>query len=124
MELLHVINRKWTILTIVAIGNHSGVRFNQLKGELNGISSKTLSETMRELEKSGVTKSQITITDSLITEYFLTENGKELREAMLPAVKWIYEKSGKCRSRAVCMALGVNKGDNNCQRDPDSRPDE
>ncbi len=106
MELLCVLNRKWTILVITAIGNHEGVRFNELKRELNGISPKTLSETIKELENIGVVESTRIMGPPLRIQYYLTKEGSSLRDSILPALKWLSDRSASCNSIAVRRAIG------------------
>lgn len=108
MRLLCIINRKWTILTIVAIGNHEGVRFNDLKRELDGVSPKTLSETIRELDNIGVVTTVRSPGPPLRIQYFLTNDGHELHRSVLPALRWVFDKSPACSSTAVLEALERN----------------
>lgn len=117
MKLLCIINRKWTVLVIVAIGNFEGVRFNDLKRELHCISSKTLSETIRELDNIGVVTTVRSPGPPLRIKYYLTEEGKELRKAVLPALEWIYEKVPACNIMAVKNAFTPPNDDSNslCQ---------
>lgn len=87
--LLKIINKKWTILTVVAVGSMKRVRFNDLRRELLGISPKTLIQTLRDLESIGVVKSEQFLEIPPKVEYFLTERGEEFRKSLMPIVRWI-----------------------------------
>lgn len=105
MGLLSVFSRKWTLLVITATGNFEGVRFNELRRELGGISPKTLSNTIKELVKAGILETVKYPGPPLMIRYFLSEEGIALRASILPIIKWLCEKSSHCDSLAVRHAL-------------------
>lgn len=105
--LLKTINKKWTILTVIAIGNCRRVRFNELRRELSGISPKTLIETLRELEKLGAVTSEQFVDLPPKVEYFLTEDGDQLRKALIPLVRWMASRCEPMNSRVVGNALQI-----------------
>lgn len=107
MDLLSVFSRKWALLVITAAGNFDGVRFNELRKELGGISPKTLSNTIKELVKIGIVEVVKYPGPPLIIRYFLTPEGLALRESILPLMKWLCEKSSQCDSLAVKHALDI-----------------
>lgn len=51
---IDVIGKKWALLIVNAIGNNGKLRFNGLMEELGGISPKTLSDTLKELQAEGL----------------------------------------------------------------------
>lgn len=108
MELIGMINKKWTIVTIVTMGNYDGVRFNHLRRDIDGASSKTLSKTLCDLCKLGIAKTEKTLGPPTIYEYHLTEKGKKLREMLIPAVGWVLDNSNYCDSKGVLLALSHN----------------
>lgn len=85
---LDIISRKWALLTIAAIGNHGSVRYNGLLKELEGISPKTLADTLKALQGAGLIKRRSFNEIPPRVEYSLTEDGVKLREAVLPLLKW------------------------------------
>lgn len=105
MNLLWIINRKWTILVIVAIGNFNGIRFNALMKELENISPKTLSSTIRELESIGVVESVEQAGPPMRRMYHLTDDGRALLTSIMPALKWIYGRSQSGKPLAIKHAL-------------------
>jgi DNA-binding HxlR family transcriptional regulator len=53
---IDIVSKKWTLLIINSLGNHDKLRFNQLMKELDGVSPKTLSDTLKVLEKENLIK--------------------------------------------------------------------
>ncbi|MCJ7762462.1 helix-turn-helix transcriptional regulator, partial [Candidatus Bathyarchaeota archaeon] len=47
---IDVISKKWTLFVVNALGNRGTLRFNDLMKELSGISPKTLSDTLKDLQ--------------------------------------------------------------------------
>lgn len=62
-------------------------RFNELQ-RLTSLSSKTLSNTLKELENLGIVKRNMVNTRPLIITYELTEKGKELKRVFEELRKW------------------------------------
>ncbi|WP_284177225.1 helix-turn-helix domain-containing protein [Rhabdaerophilum sp. SD176] len=69
-------------------------RFSELRADLDGISSKVLTQRLRELEESGVASRTVLPTSPPSVEYALTELGHEL----LPAIRSIVEIGHKLKS--------------------------
>ena len=69
-------------------------RFSELRADLPGISSKVLTQRLRELEQSGVASRQVLPTSPPSVEYSLTDLGHEL----LPAIRSIVEIGQKLKS--------------------------
>ena len=77
-DVLMVRPGKWT-LTIVTLLRHERLRFNELKRE-SGISQKTLTLTLRELERDGFVSRTMFATIPPRVDYELTALGRELLE--------------------------------------------
>lgn len=110
--LLRTINKKWTILAVVAVGNFGRVRFNQLRRELIGISPKTLIETLRDLERIGVVNSEKFLEIPPKVEYFLTPEGLDLRSSLMPLVTWMDGHAEGGRPQAMRNALSAKQEEN------------
>lgn len=78
---------------IGTIGNQKKIRFSELKKELVGISSKTLADRLKEQKKAGLIKREFFAEIPPRVEYSLTQDGIEVRNAMLPLMEWVYKKS-------------------------------
>ncbi len=86
--IIDVISKKWALLIINAIGNYGSIRFNGLMEELNGISPKTLADTLKQLQDEKLLKRESYAEIPPRVEYSLTEDGLGLREAVVPILKW------------------------------------
>lgn len=84
---IKIIGSKWTILILheLCAGTQ---RFGELQRSLVGISPKTLSQRLKELEKAGIVKKTVYPVVPLRVDYALTEKGKSLREIINKMVEW------------------------------------
>jgi DNA-binding HxlR family transcriptional regulator len=98
---IDVIGKKWALLTINAIGNRGKLRFNKLMEELHGISPKTLSDTLKGLHQEELIARESFAEIPPRVEYSLTKNGKELREAIVPLLKWAAKRTSACKTKCV-----------------------
>jgi DNA-binding HxlR family transcriptional regulator len=99
---LDTISKKWTLLIINALGNHETLRYTQLMSELEGISPKSLADTLAELCKQGLVQREAIAEIPPRVQYHLTKDGKQLRKAIRPLLQWALTKtnaSGKCSPR-------------------------
>jgi DNA-binding HxlR family transcriptional regulator len=78
-ETLEISAGKWTILVVRRLGNGKQ-RFNELRRQLSGISQKTLTTTLRGLERDGFVERTFFPTIPPRVEYELTGPGLELLE--------------------------------------------
>lgn len=78
-DMLVVRPGKWT-LTIVTLLRRQTLRFNELKRHAGGISQKTLTLTLRELERDGFVTRTMFATIPPRVDYELTALGRELLE--------------------------------------------
>jgi DNA-binding HxlR family transcriptional regulator len=84
---LEVLDGKWTFLIIRDL--FEGVkRFGELKKSLNGISPKTLSARLKELEAKGVVKRTAFPTVPPTVQYELTDKGKSLKPIIIAMKMW------------------------------------
>jgi DNA-binding HxlR family transcriptional regulator len=67
---------------------HDKKRFGELKQAVSGISSKSLTETLRHLEKNGVLTRTAYATVPTTVEYSLTEKGHALHGIIHEMKKW------------------------------------
>src|SRR4030042_2597285 len=54
--IIDVVSKKWTLQIIAVIGNYGKLRYSGILGELKGISPKSLSDRLKELEGYGLIK--------------------------------------------------------------------
>ena len=80
-------------MIIGTISNFDRLRFNELLNNINNISPKTLSDRLKELNKAGLIKREVFPEIPPKVEYSLTQDGVEVRDAMIPLMEWAYKKS-------------------------------
>ncbi|SMQ85815.1 transcriptional regulator, HxlR family [Devosia lucknowensis] len=76
-ELLVIRPSKWTLVVIVQLRSGT-MRFNELRRNMGGVPQKSLSQTLRELERDGYITRTAYATIPPRVEYDLTELGREL----------------------------------------------
>ncbi len=84
---LKVIGSKWTMLLLHNLFEGKN-RFGELQRALPGISPKTLSQRLQELEREGIIDKQVFAEVPLHVEYSLTEKGKSLSGVFKSLEKW------------------------------------
>lgn len=89
--IIEIVGKKWTLCIITTIKNETKIRFNEIQKTLEGISPKTLSETLRELEARGIVKREIFAEIPPRVEYSLTLEGQKLFRAIAPLMTWSAE---------------------------------
>ncbi len=84
---LKIVGSKWTMLLIHNIfeGNN---RFGELQRALPGISPKTLTQRLRDLERDEIITKKVYAEVPLHIEYSLTEKGKSLRGVFRSLENW------------------------------------
>lgn len=101
---IDTIGKKWGLLIINEIGNHGKLRYNELMAELNGISPSTLASMLKDLEKEVLIEKEVFREIPPRVEYSLSTRGKELREAIIPLIKWATKK-GNFTIHCSCSML-------------------
>ena len=86
-DALDIVSKKWAILIIELLGKHEKLRYNEIKKKLNGISPKSLSDQLKNLENSNLIKRKIFQEVPIRVEYRLTNQGKGLRNSIKPLIK-------------------------------------
>lgn len=85
---LDVIGTKWTFLIIRDLLIEGTMRFSDLLKSMNGISPKTLSLRLKELEDHGILKRKVFPEVPPRVEYTLTEKGKRLESIFIELKKF------------------------------------
>jgi DNA-binding HxlR family transcriptional regulator len=90
--IIDVVSKKWAICLIDHLGRQPSSRYNEIKNHIGTISPKTLSDTLKTLEKEGlVTRTVIPETPPRV-EYALTLKGRDLQTALQPLLLWIHKQ--------------------------------
>ncbi|MGH9974823.1 MAG: winged helix-turn-helix transcriptional regulator, partial [Nitrososphaeraceae archaeon] len=99
---IDIISKKWALLIINEIGNHKRIRYNDLMKELHTISPKTLADMLKELTKSNLVKREPFNEIPPRVDYTLTKDGENLREAIIPILKWAISRKGTVVANCSC----------------------
>ena len=98
-ECLALIGGAWTP-NVVWYLREGPRRFNELRGDIAGISAKVLSARLRKLAAEGVVERRVLPTSPPTVEYELTDLGHEL----LPAVDAIVSVGHRLKQRKLALA--------------------
>lgn len=90
---IDIVSKKWALLIVAVLGNRPSMRYRNISQELVGISPKTLSDTLKSLDTSGIVQRTPFSEIPPRVEYSLTEDGRKLRNSVLPLLKWAVERS-------------------------------
>jgi len=82
------LSKKWTISIITTIGNFKRLRFNDILKRIEGVSAKTLTERLKELETKNLLKRTFYKEIPPKVEYELTLKGEKLMKAIVPLIEW------------------------------------
>ena len=85
-----VLNRiadKWTVLVVILLESDVK-RFSQLRREIEGISQKMLTQTLRGLERDGLVTRKVYATVPPHVEYALTPLGHTLKDLLYAIKTW------------------------------------
>jgi DNA-binding HxlR family transcriptional regulator len=93
-ETLGLLAKKWAVLIVSVLGNRDHARFSELARDLMGISPRTLTDRLRDLEGAGILEREVIPLQPVEVRYGLTPRGLALRKALLPLVAWSAEDSG------------------------------
>ena len=81
-KLLNQISGRWTMYILWILDTKGALRFGELKREVDGISTKVLSERLRMLEAIGIVDRDYKQTIPPQVTYKLNERGKELSKPL------------------------------------------
>lgn len=86
-NVLNHISDKWVVLILARLCNEP-VRFNALLREIQGISQKVLSQTLKRLERDGLVNRTAFLTVPVTVEYRVTPLGATLAGALCGVIDW------------------------------------
>lgn len=83
-----VVKRKWSPLIVLRLLRDEPQGFTALKQDIDGISSKVLSNNLSALEKMDIVEREIIREEPLRVHYSLTDQGKELEPLIAEMLRW------------------------------------
>jgi DNA-binding HxlR family transcriptional regulator len=82
-----LLSRKWSLVIVYYLLRGSKT-FSELERSIDGISSKTLAETLEELAKLGVVERLVDPGPPVRVRYRLTDMGRDLDKVILNMAEW------------------------------------
>jgi DNA-binding HxlR family transcriptional regulator len=82
-EILEVVVKRWTIPILWELEVHRGLHFNELQRNVTGISSRTLSDRLKELEGQSIVRRSMEDTHPPKVFYELSDKGQGIVELSL-----------------------------------------
>lgn len=83
-----LIGRKWHPVIVHRLLEEQPLGFNALQTEVDGISSKVLSDTLDDLEEKGIVDREIVSEKPVRVEYTLTPFGESLDKVIYAMAEW------------------------------------
>lgn len=80
---------KWSLLVLFALSTGTK-RFSELRSEVQGISQKMLTQTLRTMERDGWVSRHVYATIPPKVEYTLTPLGESLEDSIAVVRRWAY----------------------------------
>lgn len=87
--ILDQIADKWSMLVLAVLNEPR--RFNAIKRQLDGITQRVLTQTLRKLERNGMVKRTVIVGRVLGVEYALTPLGRSLQQPFAQLYEWTVE---------------------------------
>jgi DNA-binding HxlR family transcriptional regulator len=87
-EILARVGDKWSVYVIHVLGDARTLRFNELRSQVDGISQRMLTVTLRGLERDGLVARKVHPEVPPRVEYTLTPLGATLRQLVRGLVEW------------------------------------
>ena len=92
LEVMELVGNKWTLLLTYHLGERA-LRFSDLKRLAHPISSKMLTQTLRQFERFGMIRRSVLTTTPPSVEYELTELGRTFFSAASVICAWTRDNS-------------------------------
>ena len=89
-EVLKLFGDQWTALVFYALEGGT-LRYSELRAQIEGVSQKMLTQTLRELERSGLVERVVYPVIPPSVEYSLTPLGRTLQEPIGAVRQWAVE---------------------------------
>ena len=83
-----VIGKKWHPVVVHRLIQSGPMGFNELKDDVDGISSKVLSDSLEDLEEKGLVNREIVSEKPVRVEYSLTDRGASLESLIEEMHEW------------------------------------
>ena len=89
-SILDQVASKWAVIILTLLCDKPS-RFNVIRRNLDGITQKALTESLRRLERSGLVVRRVLTASPVAVEYSLTPLGQSLKEPFSALYRWSVE---------------------------------
>lgn len=89
VDAMDVLFQKWNFEILYLVAVLQRVRFNELQGQLEGISSRSLSQKLKELEDFGLLRRVVHAERPVRIEYVITDFGRTVADLTIPFVLYL-----------------------------------
>ncbi len=119
-QILDRVADKWSLLTIALLDRHS-FRFTELRREIDGISQRMLTRTLRHLERDGLVRRTVHATVPPRVDYELTPLGATLHETIRALVTWTERHQNEIAAARAAYDTREAAERRTAQRDAEAR---
>ena len=86
-KLFEQISDKWSMM-ILTVLDGGPLRFNEIRRQLEGITQKAQTQTLRRLERNGLVERKVIASSPVAVQYEITPLGRELQGPFKALYKW------------------------------------
>ncbi|NMP27525.1 helix-turn-helix transcriptional regulator [Rahnella sp. SAP-1] len=105
--LLDQIADKWSVLILGALCEKP-LRFNVIKRQLEGITQKALTQSLRRLQRNGIVERRVIATSPVAVEYEITPLGRTLKEPFQALYNWTMTYLPEVERARLAFDLEIN----------------
>ncbi|WP_428925112.1 winged helix-turn-helix transcriptional regulator [Marinibacterium sp. SX1] len=104
-NLLQTVGSKWSVIVVLHLsrGPH---RFSDLRRSVGGVTQKSLTACLRELERNGLVARKVTPSIPPRVDYALTDLGETLMDPLLALTTWAVSNEGAVAAAQARFAAG------------------
>ncbi|MFJ8827454.1 winged helix-turn-helix transcriptional regulator [Streptomyces sp. NPDC102467] len=95
--ILDQIADKWSMMVMAVLAEPR--RFNEIKRRLEGVTQRSLTQTLRRLERNGMVERHVLPTSPVGVEYSMTPLGESLREPFAHLYDWTVANASEIQAR-------------------------
>jgi DNA-binding HxlR family transcriptional regulator len=103
-EIVACISDKWSLWTMSVIAEHvHPMRFSRIMEQVQGVSQKSLTKTLRSLERDGLITRKVFAEVPPRVEYAITSLGTEMLDNVAPLWLWVAKGVGRFQNARVAF---------------------
>src|ERR1700678_126995 len=103
-EMVSRISDKWSLWTMSVIAEHGQpMRFSRIMDQVEGISQKSLTKTLRGLERDGLITREVFAEVPPRVEYTITALGSEMLDNVAPLWLWVAKSVQRLRTSRAAL---------------------